>query len=81
MQKAVERHGATEYLRSDNGSEFIAKIVQRWLKANRIKTIYIEPGSPWQNGFVQRKHKFKPVLGLTPNMVQKVEPGQYVYNE
>jgi transposase InsO family protein len=46
LQKAVERHGAPEHLRSDNGSEFIAKIVQRWLKDNRIKTIYIEPGSP-----------------------------------
>ena len=56
LQKAVERHGAPEYLRSDNGSEFIAKIVQRWLKDNRIKTIYIEPGSPWQKGFLESFH-------------------------
>ena len=56
LQKAVEQHGAPEFLRSDNGSEFIAKIVQRWLKENRIKTIYIEPGSPWQNGFVESFH-------------------------
>jgi len=56
LQKAVAEHGAPEYLRSDNGSEFIAKIVQRWLKENRIKTIYIEPGSPWQNGFVESFH-------------------------
>ena len=56
LQKAVEQHGAPEYLRSDNGSEFIAKIVQRWLAENRIKTIYIEPGSPWQNGFVESFH-------------------------
>ena len=56
LQKAVEQHGAPEYLRSDNGSEFIAKIVQQWLKDNRIKTIYIEPGSPWQNGFVESFH-------------------------
>ena len=56
LQKAVEEHGAPEYLRSDNGSEFIAKIVQRWLKANGIKTLYIEPGSPWQNGFVESFH-------------------------
>ena len=46
LQKAVEQHGAPAYLRSDNGSEFIAKIVQRWLKENRIKTIYIDPESP-----------------------------------
>lgn len=45
-----------QYLRSDNGSEFIAKIVQRWLNANRIKTICIELGSPCQNGFVESFH-------------------------
>jgi len=56
LQKAVEQHGAPEYLRSDNGSEFIAKIVQQWLKDNRIRTLYIEPGSPWQNGFVESFH-------------------------
>jgi putative transposase len=56
LQKAICRHGAPEFLRSDNGSEFIAKIVQRWLKDNQIKTIYIEPGSPWQNGFVESFH-------------------------
>jgi len=56
LEKAIEQQGAPEYLRSDNGSEFIAKIVQRWLAENHIKTIYIEPGSPWQNGFVESFH-------------------------
>ena len=56
LQNAITKHGAPEHLRSDNGSEFIAKIVQRWLKENGIKTIYIEPGSPWQNGFVESFH-------------------------
>lgn len=56
LQAAIEQHGAPEYLRSDNGSEFIAKIAQQWLKENRIKTIHIEPGSPWQNGFVESFH-------------------------
>ena len=56
LQKAIEQHGAPEYLRSDNGSEFIARIVQRWLAEQQIKTIYIEPGSPWQNGFVESFH-------------------------
>ena len=53
---AIAEHGAPEYLRSDNGSEFIAKIVQRWLADHHIKTIYIDPGSPWQNGFVESFH-------------------------
>ena len=43
--------GAPEFIRSDNGSEFIAKELQAWLAAEKIKTIYIEPASPWQNGW------------------------------
>jgi putative transposase len=56
LKRAIQEHGAPEYLRSDNGPEFIAKEVQRWLAENRIKTIYIEPASPWQNGFVESFH-------------------------
>ena len=56
LQKAIEEQGAPQYIRSDNGSEFIAKIVQCWLKEKKIKTIYIDPGSPWQNGFVESFH-------------------------
>ena len=60
LQKAIAEHGAPEHLRSDNGSEFIARIVQQWLREQQIKTIYIEPGSPWQNGFVESFHgKFR----------------------
>ncbi len=39
-----------KFLRSDNGSEFIAGIVREFLAENNIKAVYIEPGSPWQNG-------------------------------
>ena len=53
---AIDLHGAPDFIRSDNGSEFIAKELQRWLAENKIKTIYIEPGSPWQNGFVESFH-------------------------
>ena len=56
LGKAIEEHGAPQYLRSDNGPEFIAKEVQRWLAENQIKTLYIDPGSPWQNGFVESFH-------------------------
>ena len=44
------------YIRSDNGPEFMATTVQQWLNDNRIKTIYIDPGSPWQNGFIESFH-------------------------
>jgi transposase InsO family protein len=56
LQKAIGEHGAPAYLRSDNGPEFIAKIVQGWLKENGVRTLDIEPGSPWQNGFVESFH-------------------------
>jgi len=56
LQRAIQKHGAPKYLRSDHGPEFIAKIVQQWLAEQQIKTIYIEPGSPWQNGFVESFH-------------------------
>ena len=56
VKGAIVQHGAPEFIRSDNGSEFIAKELQRWLAENKIKTIYIEPGSPWQNGFVESFH-------------------------
>lgn len=53
LKEAIAEHGAPEYIRSDNGPEFIAKCIQGWLKDNEIKTIYIDPGCPWQNGFVE----------------------------
>ena len=46
--------GVPEYIRSDNGGEFTAKMLQDWLKSLGIKTAYIEPGSPWENGFNER---------------------------
>jgi len=53
LQKAIERHGAPVYIRSDNGPEFIAKAIQGWLAEHKIKTLYIDPGCPWQNGYVE----------------------------
>jgi len=45
------RHGAPEHLRSDNGPEFTAKVVRDWLKRVGVQTLFIEPGSPWENGY------------------------------
>ena len=53
MFSLIERHGAPDHIRSDNGSEFIESGLRRWLAEKRIKAIYIEPGSPWQNGYVE----------------------------
>ena len=45
--------GVPMYLRSDNGPEFIEKALKRWLVKNGTDTIHIEPGKPWQNGFIE----------------------------
>ena len=44
-------HGVPDYIRSDNGSEFTARLVREWLKRLKVKTLFIEPGSPWENGY------------------------------
>jgi transposase InsO family protein len=44
-------HGPPEYIRSDNGPEFTAKVVRKWLADIGVKTLFIEPGSPWENGY------------------------------
>ena len=56
VQTAVAQHGAPEFIRSDNGPEFIAKELQRWRAEQKIKTIYITPASPWENDFVESFH-------------------------
>ena len=45
------QHGVPDHLRSDNGSEFTATAVREWLGRLGVKTLYIEPGSPWENGY------------------------------
>jgi transposase InsO family protein len=44
-------HGVPEHIRSDNGSEFTAKAVREWLSAAQVRALFIEPGSPWENGY------------------------------
>lgn len=45
--------GCPEYLRSDNGSEFTANVLRQWLSDVGVITAYIEPGSPWENGYCE----------------------------
>ena len=56
LWQAMTTYGIPEQSRSDNGSEFIAQKIQQWLRENRIKTLYIDPGSPWQNGYIESFH-------------------------
>ena len=43
--------GVPEFIRSDNGPEFVARKIQEWLRQVGVRTLYIAPGSPWENGF------------------------------
>ena len=45
--------GVPAHIRSDNGSEFTAKRVRQWLALLEVKTLFIEPGSPWENGYIE----------------------------
>jgi len=54
LYKLLLKHGKPEYIRSDNGSEFIAAALQLWLRKVGIKPIQIYPGSPWENGYNER---------------------------
>ena len=49
LTQLVSMHGAPRYLRSDNGPEFVAAAILRWLADARIDTALIDPGKPWQN--------------------------------
>lgn len=44
-------HGIPDHIRSDNGAEFTSKAIQAWLPKLGVKTLYITPGSPWENGY------------------------------
>ena len=56
VEAAFQRYGRPRHLRSDNGPEFIAYAIQDWLKEQEVKTIYIKPGSPWENGHIESFH-------------------------
>ena len=50
LSKLVSVHGSPQYLRSDNGPEFVSRAILRWLLQANIDTAHIDPGKPWQNG-------------------------------
>ena len=45
--------GIPEHIRSDNGPEFTSRAVRKWLAQLGVKTLFIEPGSPWENGYIE----------------------------
>jgi putative transposase len=53
LLELIVSRGMPEYIRSDNGSEFTSKELQKWAKKQGINLLFIKPGHPWENGFVE----------------------------
>jgi transposase InsO family protein len=47
------RRGTPQFIRSDNGPEFVAQLIRQWLQDLGVQTAFIEPGSPWENGYIE----------------------------
>jgi len=56
LRELILIRGTPEHIRSDNGPEFIAKAIVGWMSEAKIGTLYIEPGSPWENGYAESFH-------------------------
>lgn len=52
----IQARGAPVHIRSDNGPEFIAQAIRRWLAGVAVAMLYVEPGSPWENGYAESFH-------------------------
>ncbi len=72
--------GEPEYIRSDNGPEFVSRVVQSWLEYANVETLYVAPGSPWENGYVESFNgKFRDEL-LNRELFLSIDELRYVVN-
>jgi putative transposase len=53
LARLFGQRGAPAFIRSDNGPEFVARTLKRWLAISEVGTLYIEPGSPWENAYAE----------------------------
>jgi transposase InsO family protein len=88
LQRLIGQRGAPANVRSDNGPEFVAGIIQQWARERAIKINYIAPGSPWENGRVESFHgKFRDgclnreVFGNLIEAKVLVEDWRHQYNQ
>ena len=75
LSELFVEHGPPANLRSDNGPEFTAKVVREWLERVEVKTLYIEPGSPWENGY---NESFNGTLGEASAVGSPLRPASSV---
>jgi putative transposase len=53
LAAVVQQRGAPMHIRSDNGSEFIARVIRTWMVTAGLETLYVAPGAPWENGYAE----------------------------
>lgn len=71
--------GAPDHIRSDNGPEFTAKVVRAWLGKIGLKTLFIEPGSPWENGYVEKLQRQAAGRAAEPGELRDAAGGAGAY--
>jgi transposase InsO family protein len=81
LKDLILKRGRPLYIRSDNGSEFTAKNLMQWLSGLKVGTLFIEPGSPWQNGFVESFNGKMRDECLNVNVCGTVLEANYVVKE
>ena len=81
LEERIEQHGVPQFIRSDNGPEFIARIIQQWLQDNQIRTIYIDPGCPWQNGYAESFNSRFRVECLDREIIYTLSEGRVVFSD
>ena len=77
LAKLFALRGTPEHLRSDNGPEFCAQAVRNWLGRVGVKTLFIEPGSPWENGYNESFNL--PAAGRRQAAGRAAEPGDLLH--
>ena len=81
LQYLFALRGAPEHIRSDNGPEFVAKEIRRWLGQASVDTLYIQKGSPWENGYVESFNgKLRDEL-LNRELLLSLPEARYVLDE
>ena len=78
LSECLVRYGKPKYLRSDNGSEFKAGVLQKWLRTVAVEPIYIYPGSPWENGYNERFNGTLRYEVLNPEVFYSLDEAQFV---
>jgi len=63
------KHGMPDHIRSDNGAEFTAKVVRSWLEKMGVTNLFIEPASPWENGYRYKPPAPQTILPIPSKMV------------